>query len=362
MKYRVLIFSNTNVRGIMEVAWVQSGTPDSHDDTQEVMNVQIDLNGTSCTELTIPFLASSGALPLTGTSSQVNGYLQFRLISNLLGYASLRVTVLSTGGDDLLFGVPASFVQQTPGGALSTIQNFELQMLGAANCVEKELTFPINKDGFDVTDYCFGEEIKSVRPLCQKFCQVAETSASVPGTSFTTVVIPKWLGPPNVGQQIGEWVTTSGTSVFTGYFTPFTYFGYYSSMYVGLAGSVRVKVIPTGSIGVSYSIFGSGEQGAQSAIFGKATPNGTNADVNIHKLAGYCAPGSFVEVTLPYYYIQRWWPRGFNVIVPGGATPTSLTYPCVCMTLTGSPCSVLYASGPDFSFVRFRRTPVITYF
>lgn len=134
---------------------------------------------------------------------------------------------------------------------------------------------------------CFGEKINSVRALLQKPSQLKSVTCD-----NTTIILLQ-----------GDFVAPNN-AVSNDFSSVFTYLGYYKTLYVGLAGSTRVKIFTSQPCFTSTALI-------------KLQANSDNGDyIPTMGPMNYTGPLQGSETIVPYYfnqlYVQSWNDRGKN--------------------------------------------------
>lgn len=355
MEYLIYIPSSSNLQGSLQIFWEPdplSAGVYPNDPTNTMVNVIIDLKGTSSTHLQVGYSRIEPVLPSVfwGQSSSgegCNGVLMYKINSQLVapkvGLVSVNVIVMARPMMDMRFGIPSSTYRV---GALSypladfSFQAGEEQDTEDAHVIELVPSFP-----YPTIDIHFGEEILSTRALIQHFCPIF-------GDDGPSTRTPHYFPYPSIQRKLGT--AYPPVSDKTGTNPPFTYAAYYLAPYVGIRGSARYKYIPNLTSAAGYVSMWS-----QDALF-SGPLSFTLLDVqwspNLAVLDVQAVRGTNgAEWVIPARSSQKYYnPRGpFNPTVFQQYNRVDVFYnPDL---VTGA---MMYAAGPDMTVTRFRRTPI----
>lgn len=321
MEYRIIIPISKFHRGVLQVSWTPVPTVSTTDITNTQYNHVLDIGTCSDWTFTVGYAAARPVLDniphLFGaailSTFGANGAVRISVVNPLTSQvetASTRIFVFARALPDMDFSVPRSVMTVLEDdGTLSTrdfITGFRIQGKALGDEVQQTKSFVlVPHTSLPVKDVVSGETVRSVRALMQKPSLDMNLSTSISKAGFlgrARTYFPHI--PPftlsNMGTAYEPPVADSGELS-----QWFTWFGYYSSLFVGVAGSTRVKLFnvstETLAIGASHM----------------TTVQGLDFTSTAQKVSTvnpiWCPPrGDGVEITIPYYFRHKYIPT-FNV-------------------------------------------------
>lgn len=360
MEYLVYIPSSSNLQGSLQVLWdpnPASGGTLLADPTHRLSNVVIDLKGTSRTHIGIDYSSFYPSLQSqvytsgepNSSFSGGNGALIFRLMSPLTapkaGPVSVTVIVMARASQDMAFSSPSMQY------SMNLVADRDLENL----CYQSAVTPASHDDkmviklvdcpsNYPVEQVLWGENIRSVRALCQHFTPVFELSRYDDTNEFNAW--PHFFPPP--GTVPTNWAAVGTASNYV----PFSYFGYYIAPFTGVRGSSRVKLISrVSNLMAAYNVPAGKYLDGGMSISAGALLGPTVFDVQRVGL------DAVPEFQYPSYAANKYWlVRGTpNVSAVtsraryDGIAPIDNTIPIAGI--------LAYAGGPDITVTRFRRIP-----
>lgn len=181
-------------------------------------------------------------------------------------------------------------------------QNTELQgALGDGQMEAMMLPLVECPSDLNVKDVLVGETFDSVRCLMQKFTHLplGLTPGDGPSTDVRRVFFNHFLSPPIQGWFNLNFHNAPNTN------SQFTWFGYYVSLFHGVAGSTRIKIVNTTSASVQTRPYGAGPvpnvgNGGFSG-FGTAINGYSIGAINPLSPIWTILSGEAAEITIPYY-------------------------------------------------------------
>lgn len=325
MEYRFLIPVSKFHRGKIQIAYqpgsVVSGTNPTNNRFNQIFDVETGDDFTFSVGYTQPTPMTQCRAHLFGSAlvstSGTNGLIEITVVNPLRSQSDTADTKIFVFArcKNAFFAYPRHLVPMiSDTGSQTFVDLFNSVALQGAlgsevNETTQEMTLVPSVPMPDLKNFICGEEFGSVRAMMQKFSKLQLTanhsvSLSTGGRSFLNHFPPI----PKGNASAEYWAATTGSNLED---SSFTYFGYYSSMYHGLAGSTRYKVatvgtrpisvVPVPPQGTDISDFGASYAGyiSQSPLFLGYFSNGTTN--------GTTHMG--VEVTVPYYGRYLYEPR-----------------------------------------------------
>jgi len=318
---------------------------------------------------------------LTVLQRSCNGSLVLRVDKALLatvGATTIKVVVMARATPDMRFGVLKETNTFIAGVSARKEFNMSFQIqsgqrsVADVNVSSQSICIPEGdtQTAYPSGDVLWGEDILSVRALAQRFARVAIVGAS--STSNTqNFVLPFYYprpldlyvggtGPWAVGQLLQTATNGMGNAPV---WTPFSHV---ASLFAGVRGSVRLKLMPNQIMNLSVrSLFDQDVSTAtvagQGSVdwFGNPTTITTSAVVN-NGIGFYEAAGSGehgVEVLLPNYAENKLWVYRYQGQLTDSSRQREILVQTVALQSTTTRCEISYAGGPDIAFIRFRRVP-----
>lgn len=376
MEYMIVIPFSKFHRGVLQISW----TPDAVTPVTDITNTRFNhiIDCSTCTDWTfsvgyasatpmlhnIPHLYGA-AIP---SSAGANGMVSITVANPLtspVSTASTQIFVFARGCANMEFAVPRQVLRPTMsdgslGAARDFATGFILQMssegaIGNDVAVMKSFNL-VPGTSAPIKDLCSGERFDSVRGLVQKFSQDLRIQRAVALTTATESVINHFPSYPNIN-QFQDVVPQAPDITNTQYFT---WCGYYSAMFTGVAASTRYKIVNNSGLDTAIGL------SHKSACYGvnynvSTTISSVNPLWSISNSEG-------VEITVPYYYNRKFFPtwalyRASDII--GGTARgrvdelyTASTRPATIGEGTNSFTGYV-AYGPDVRFGMFRFLPGI---
>jgi hypothetical protein len=374
MEYKLVIPMSKFHRGVIQVSWAPSmATLESTDITNVRFNQILDVGTQNTWEFSIGYANQDPMLETflhTSTASIIsltgcNGVLNIKVVNPLISQsetASTDIFIFARAADDMKFGTPRTFIVPTNAdGSQGSCNDFNTSIrlqgaLGDQDIPTTSRFVLVPSTTFDSKSICVGEDVQSVRALMQKFSQNLNYSRNRFDFDNSRILTTHTIPWPCTNQSLTTnqvpTITTAANS------QVFTWAGYYSALYVGLASSVRYKFLSQYKMAF--------------AVNHLAIPFGVDCSAAEHTINSVSPTwavdaGNGVEITVPYYFNRKYIltrvvyslssiltgviPGRINEIYRGEleTPPESLDY-------TG----VQYvAYGPDLRLHMFRFTPAI---
>lgn len=377
MEYKIVIPFCKFHRGALQVSWSPENVFTA-DVTNNQFNHIFDVVPGKMWEFTVgfasarPMLSCSTPAASTDGSPQgggANGFFRIGVVNPLecaVETADTKIFVFARAKPGAQFGVPRTMWQprDTEGVAVTadfaTTVRLQTGALGddVAETVSVEL---VPRTGaFPVKDVSLGEEIHSARMLMQKFAHDRGASYSLGNSEMYAVALNHVPMIPSDDQFL-NYFPQAGT---TATFHTFSWFGWYASLFVGVACSTRYKVVNTGASSSAIAVFagttdgGRNYSGQLSGSFGQVAP------------VQVVTPGNAVEVTVPYYFLHKYLPTlgrmSATTVIEGtreGRLDIIYVTPPTATALPMPSVAVYYAAGPDIRVQtsRFPRTVIFDY-
>lgn len=388
MRYRVYIPSSMYHRGMLQIFWSPtifnfSGAPDL---TNVLFNVIIDVTADNFIEIEVPYAMPQMCLSNTGLlnpGAQVtavpgvncNGSLYFVVANQLQtvgATGNLQIFVTASACPDMRFGVPLAAGPFLSDGTVSTSKTmgYIWQMQGDDSDGDGPAIKTVNLLGgpcvvksYPVEDVLWGEVFGSVRALAQRVCYINQY---VSGTSGGFFAFPHLWPPVAHSAYTAATTTVAPTNTYiTGYFPPWTWHSHYSQLFVGVRGSTRIKAVASVP---NHAIVAIPFSASETSYF-QANPAICQPSTNPVAFGGIQAAvqmanaGGGVEYLFPYYDIQKFRLSryvygtlgvdknrvdGINVVTAPGSA------------ITGDIVTFFEGAGPDVTYVKFRRVPILS--
>lgn len=378
MEYMIIVPFSKFHRGVLQISWTPVAAAPVDDITNTRYNHILDCS--TCTKWefsvgyanprpvldNIPHVFNTGIL----SSAGANGIVTISVANPLTSpveTATTRIWVFARGCANMDFSIPRTFFQPTADtGALGNPQDFatgfRLQMMGAPGAlgndqevVKKFVLLPGTTS--PTKELISGEHFDSIRGLVQKFSQDYVVQRTVSASTASTYAINHFRGYPH-GSQYFEISQVPVSTTATHYFT---WCGYYSAIFNGVAASTRYKFVNNSSLKLAIGV---SNQGTQYGL-------NTNIVRSISTVNPIWSvePSEAVEITVPYYYNYRFWPtflwvKAVDVLLgtARGRVDQITVYPAQAVggeetDYTGLTGYVAY--GPDVRFSQYRSLPLI---
>lgn len=377
MEYLIYIPSSSNLRGMIQVCYspTHSGSVIPYampDPTGSLHTVSLDLCGTQQHLIQVPYSSLSltkDSTPMTDGSSRTNValasngtllfYLSSKFIAPRAGVLALRIFILARPAPDMQFSrIRTNF----PGVGSLGLDSLCYQMSsGFDESVEEKstsiLSAPMDSD-FNMAQSISTEVFPSARALAQKFAFIYKGTLSLPLSISTNVT-----GPCTAGND--GYSTTLGLLYV---YDRFSWRSFYSVLFTGTRGGVRVKMM-SGSSAASYPIL--------SYITDNSTTGVTDGAISVdsgrnpHTICQVLSSERAVEVGFPYDSTVLYTnPRRIvkmstsaGLALSDGTNRVGVLFPNFSnvITTSASRFAVATAAAEDFSVVRFRRVPALLF-
>lgn len=309
MEFKFVIPVSQFHRGALQVAWYPDASVSAQDVTNITYNHVIDLSASQETNVSVGYVDEYPALlsepklygSLVVSSTNANGIIRITVVNPLIcnvSTANTSVHVFARACGDMQFSVPRQvFKPLMDDGSLGSITDFKTGFIcqakgtiGDTDSIEAN-NYSLVPSGapYPLRDVCFGEDIRSVRALMQKFSHDKYISKMVTEVQPVNVHYLAHLRMAPIASQYLQYrsVTDDGPD--------FTWMGYYMIMYTGVAASVRYKIINTGDTAMGMGVSAQDELGGSSSA-----SIGTLNHVNLTDA------NSGFEVSVPYYYRKKY--------------------------------------------------------
>jgi len=385
MRYHVYVPSSVYHRGMLQVYWSPVRVTIASDLTNVLFNVIIDVTNSSEIVIDVPYamsqvcLGNNGLLGPTNYATAVgnsscNGFLYFFVANQLQTVGAtgdIQIFVAATALPDMRFGCPIignhflsdsgtiqpmGFVWQLQGGPLDEGgEDVEIINILGGGVVDK---------AYPVEDVLWGEVFGSVRSLMQRMSYVGvgfpvPTSELFQFPHFYPPVAPNQYlaGPTAVVPPFANGPQTQNRP-------QWTWFGHYASMFVGMRGSTRYKVLTTQPNRV---VMMNPTRAKEGLLYATVHPPGSVvSDVmtlgasqsSVQNVGAGCG----AEFIVPYYDLSKYWNYRFvaNQLSGGSTRLDVLTInPNPAGAVTTDIFYVYAGGGPDIAPIRFRRTPAL---
>jgi len=377
MEYLIYIPSSSNFQGSLQVCWDPKPSNVGFfpsDPTHRLSNVMISLNGSSQTILRVspsletpafesyPLVQANLPTDRTRANGQLVFYVNTPLTGPKAGPYSVRVVIMARAGANMKFGAPRNFIN-TPAsiGPLSTKLTFQAGQLGRTSGVGevREMNASlVDGEEYPVCEVLFGEDIESVRALCQKFSPYYETTPPAGSVVWVCSHLPP---PPKTYVTVPPFRYTNA-NILAPTVMQWTYLAYYAMLFVGVRGSTRLKQFGRAAdvtiIAFPLPLF-------DPSFFAMSINSNLGSVIAGRPLVTHfdqqdCVAANGAEWTMPYYYNKkflrpRYAPNLANINqVDARADALGVFYTTVGAGNNGY---VAVAGGSDFTATRFRRVP-----
>lgn len=343
MEYMIVIPVSKVHRGVLQVIWVPLDSSPVGDVTNVSLNLIMDITTGSTKNLTvgfareIPFLHNrimhdSMTFPPVGAS---NGYLMFRVINSLSApsaTAHTMVYVFARAKENMTFAMPRDEFLHVGLDTLPVMYNIQSQIrlegaLGDDDPVEPDVMTLVPSSGPYPSDkILFGEQVTSVRALLQKPSKLNTLSQN--GSKN----YPSFLWTP------GSLATAGGV------LTVWTWQGYYRALFLGLACSERLKILPRTEAWI----------GASKCIRSSGSLPITSVNPTLSPMT-FCGPNKGAEFNIPYYHNTKYMLGRENLVIPNPGAKIKLSvYPVDSESVEYIS---YYSFGPDIRATCFRQVP-----
>lgn len=384
MEYLIYIPVSSFHRGTLQVGWSSATGASASDGTNQVANTIIDVQPGCYTHLSVGYskaepvcksMVFSGTYPSILQTDWFNGLLSFTVVNPLtspIHTLSTTIHIFARAKENMIFGVPKVVETYSPGSGLSNIPfsgSWVPQglVLGDDEAEDKVIELIPSSGAYPADKILFGEDFRSVRALVQKFSQLS----TIQTTANQQTILGKCCLQLNhfgtMGPPLHFYYPAVGTNVI-----PFSWMAFYKYLFVGVAGSVRYKVVNlyTGSGAPSQTTcisIGAADIHISNLRYAPTYPD------PVHVSALWpVAYGNAVEQTVPYYHSRKYILGRSDAYVDTAkpATPNSddcridqitiLNHTAYANDATSSSAFIAYqAMGPDVRFTMFRFTPTV---
>lgn len=256
MEYLIYIPSSSNMRGLLQVYYDPVGNDTTvpavgPDPTGYYHSVGLDLSSTQQHMLSVPYTRELPYLDrqvmadgVIGRDSSVgaNGCLRFYLttpwVAPRAGSITTNVIILARPAADMVYVEPSG-----AGTVNQSIMTFAYQSAAVDDSVDlfESTMLSEPEEDFKLDMICATEVFPSARALCQKPCYVGDMADSSYEYRF-----PFYPNLPSTQTGIYNGYALGGVGVEKDYIPSFTWLTHYSALFVGIRGSVRYKMIPSG--------------------------------------------------------------------------------------------------------------------
>lgn len=256
MKYKIVVSASAFHRGVLQISWIPNGSLYPNDDvTNLTLNTLFDIAETNTKEIEIGFSREKPLLEnryFTDDSmikpyGACNGYFSITPVTPLVSPNSgavVSILVYAMGGDDLEFQYPRdTFMYDNigfPPGSIPISFGVVLEGVdlpeGTGNEVDCVALVP-KPMVYPTAEILSGETVGSVRQLLQKPSKLNVRSVN----GIWTMPTPIW---------------TPGANVDSWNMNVWTWAGHYGSMYLGLSGSERIKLLVRSDPALSRPVVG----------------------------------------------------------------------------------------------------------
>lgn len=380
MEYKVVIPISKFHRGAIQVSWLPN-SPAAVDLSNTTLNtiMEVDAENEAIIKVgfakEVPMLSNrfmNASFPIIVPIGLANGALTIRVVNKLMApvaTANTKIFIFARAMANMTFAVPKVYeiIEDTNGDDLVVMdmdEAYYLQggALGDEPSEEKVIELVPESGQYASAEICVGENIKSVRALMQKFTQMRALTVAVSTEANTQqgVFLPHFGFIPFSNYANQSMPVMAGTT------HEFSWFAWYMCLFVGIAGSVRYKIINTqNTTGRNAALFGATAWPQHTGLPYVPT---TQTTVSPTAQLWPTEWGKAFEGTVPYYFNRQFSPAFNNPTFDAltiNTEQTRVDY-LVSMCATGTiptgyqPFGVAYrAAGPDLRLVRFRYTPVV---
>jgi len=351
MEYMIIIPVSKVHRGVLQMIWVPFDSTIPADVTNVSLNLIFDVAAGSTKVATVGFARDYPFLQnrlfqdgmAISPSGSANGYLAFKVLNPLMApsdTASTTVFVFARAKENMTFAMPRDQILHVSHAGTPFLYNMQSQVrleglpdtplilegaLGDDDPVTPDVLELVPRSGPYPSDkLLFGEMVTSVRALLQKPSKL--NTFSLNGSKY----YPSMLWTP-------------GSTTTTGNLNVWTWQGYYRALFLGLACSERIKILPKADcwIGASRHVRLTAGTSAQN--------NPTMSPMT------FCGPNKGAEFNIPYYHNTKFrLGRENTENVPAGSKIKLSVYP---VDVTPVEYIGYYSFGPDIRATCFRQVP-----
>jgi hypothetical protein len=374
MEYIIYIPSSENMRGMLQICYnpgVASvlGPVAMADPTGSVHSVSLDLSGTQQHLIQVPYAGAEiskwsncmcdGTLA-NRSPSNCNGSLDFYLASNWVapraGVVTTRVFILARPMSDMAYADPRIRVGGRSAGIkdLSDAICYQSSVDESVGVIETSMLGQALEQEFNWAAAGVTEIAPSARALVQKFSPILQVNSTVASPT------PRWVQTlmPMVYLTVNTWLTAGAAGEIAHEKMSFSWYKFYTMLFVGVRGGTRAKVLidqGSGLMVAPVDVFG-----VQSANSRGSVP--LNFLKDQHTSYQVSAWDRAVEFGFPYnserLYLN---PRRFTVLSLSNAGPIDpqgqRSIGIHGFPNQKVPWTLMVAGGSDCSVTRFRRVP-----
>jgi len=266
---------------------------------------------------------------------------------------TVNVVIMARASANMRFGVPAD--SYLINNNLHSLQTLRYQGEEDDSVPREMITLgELSNKEYPSKEVLWGEEIVSARALCQKFTPYQNLQYGYTLLSPWMVALPHYIPPPYENTTAAVTYTWNPQATTN---PPFTYIGWYSAFFTGVRGSMRYKIYNTSTSGnLDYIVAPYGAVNSLSSIFST-----TATSVDMPWCSNFATqevgPANCGEFLLPaYQHVKYEQPRFlYNLGADSEQRCNVLGLPQTRSTAVNG--YVCVGAGPDFTAVRFRRTP-----
>jgi hypothetical protein len=333
MEYKIVIPCANFHRGILQVSYQPDLTAAAGDPTNSRYNFIIDIEQGNDFEFCIPYMQARPWLqttpkifsPVVYSGANANGFFRIDVVTPLrapLDTAAVDIIVYARSKNIQFAGPRQQFPNIDNTGAVTyndimynvNLQGFDGALGSSAPPTTKVVDFIPARTDIDPRPLYMGEQPESVRALMQKLSLIPlKYSPGDPSTGFGNkrIIVNHFFNPPYTGNLFHAFLNMFADDQ---NYSQFTWFGYYSILFHGIAGSTRYKLMNTnlptaGSVGQGAKYFGVApvpadvdtfQTSATGSNYGSGNLAGTRSISQIDP--GWLVRiGEAVEITVPYY-------------------------------------------------------------
>lgn len=375
MEYRLVIPASSFHRGVIQIYWTPNNIVSVEDPTNITFNHIIDITTGRIVDLSVGYAAPEAALPviphLTNPTifslAGANGRLTFRVISPLvcnITTANTYIHVLARAKPGMQYSVPrTTFRPLLDTGGLGDLTDFQTGfVLQGGNLADTSvqvtsLVLVPSSKHYPLKDVCFGEEFRSVRALMQKFSYDPYFSRLYATSATKNNVITNHIKIAPVSDQQLDYNTAAASG------PVFTWSGYYTGIFTGLACSTRYKVV-----NCSYQDSVVAGANAYDTDYPRSSVIASEMLCTTNPLA-FIKGGDSYEITVPYYFNHKYvntsvYSSAADVLTgvnEGRVDLVNIQRPYTDTEVQGLSVAVFSAYGPDIRPMMFRCTRRILY-
>jgi hypothetical protein len=377
MEYKIVVPLSKFHRGVLQVSWSPDVATVPIDITNIRFNHILDFGTCASWEFSVGYANAQPMLPnipkVMGATilslAGANGFVSISVANPLTAQTevgSTRIYIFARAKANMNFSVPRTVCQHTTSdGSLSAatdfVTSFRLQS-GALGDDKLDVDYftLVPSTEFPIKDVCTGEHVDSVRGLMQKF-SMNLTLARVFKPQGGIRLLINHLIPFSSNFQY-NYCLDSPASILNP--QCFTWAGFYGCLFVGLAASVRYKIISNSGNG--SIVFGANALNIIPGLNSSAALN--NSHISSINPLWAVEDGKAVEIMVPYYFNKKYIPSySFHAASDAAEgfvdTRINALEARVKAKITNASydngATVYVAYGPDIRFHMFRFVPRI---